>query len=311
MQKCDAFKIIKKLIRILKKKKSKKIFFIKSLKGNKKSQKAYETEFDSFDIISDEFFEKKEIAHIIKEAINKFQFFSWIADIDALFYIIDKIILFNDSFTRMKKRIIKIKKRELYINQISIIIMQSRQERLIKTMRVYYISDLNANLLSYKKLYMLELKDRFDINAIYLYKDYKNILKTNYYEGVYVLIWIFNKFSIEIEIASKHRMLLQTFFALKYKKTKLNEKEDVDDIIITNIEKSQRLQSIKNYYLIYRRFAHFESKILIKLYKIIIYFFIFRFKHKKTCFIYFIKNEKENQSCDNITKKWDIESRVH
>ena len=35
-------------------------------------------------------------------------------------------------------------------------------------------------------------------------------------------------------------MLLQAFFALKYKKIKPNEKKDVDDIIITNIEKSQR-----------------------------------------------------------------------
>ena len=37
MQKCDAFKIIKKLIRTLKKKKSKKIFFIKNFKESKRS----------------------------------------------------------------------------------------------------------------------------------------------------------------------------------------------------------------------------------------------------------------------------------
>ena len=36
VQKCNAFKINKKLIRILKKKKSKKIFFIKSFKENKR-----------------------------------------------------------------------------------------------------------------------------------------------------------------------------------------------------------------------------------------------------------------------------------
>ena len=36
MQKCDAFEIIKKLIRILKKNKSKKVFFIKSLKKSKR-----------------------------------------------------------------------------------------------------------------------------------------------------------------------------------------------------------------------------------------------------------------------------------
>ena len=101
---------------------------------------------------------------------------------------INKIILFNDSLTRMKKRIIKIKEKELHINQMNIIMMQSRQERSVKIMRVYYISDFDANLLSCKRLYILELKDRFNMNAIYFYKNYKNMLKTNHYENVYVLI---------------------------------------------------------------------------------------------------------------------------
>ena len=66
--------------------------------------------------------------------------------------------------------------------------MQSRQERLMKIMRVYYIFNLDANLLSCKRLYMLKLKDRFDINAIYFYKNHKNILRADYYKNVYVLI---------------------------------------------------------------------------------------------------------------------------
>ena len=92
---------------------------------------------------------------------------------------------------------------------------------------------------------------------------------------------------------SEHRMSLQTFFALKYKKIKFNKKKGVDNIIITNIEESQRLQSIKDYYFIYRRFVYFESKILIKLHEVIIYFFILRLKHKKTYFTYFIKKIKK------------------
>ena len=53
-------------------------------------------------------------------------------------------------------------------------------------MRVYYVFDFNANLLLYRRLYILELKSRFDINAIYFYKNYKNMLKTDYYKSVYV-----------------------------------------------------------------------------------------------------------------------------
>ena len=47
---------------------------------------------------------------------------------------------------------------------------------------------------------------------------------------------MFNKFFIKIEIVLKHRISLQAFSALKYKNIKSNEKKDVDDIIITNIE---------------------------------------------------------------------------
>ena len=76
VQKYNAFKIIKKLIRILKKKKSKKVFFIESFKKSKRSQKIYEAKFDSFDVANNKSFEKKKIVHIIKKTINKLQFIS-------------------------------------------------------------------------------------------------------------------------------------------------------------------------------------------------------------------------------------------
>ena len=44
-------------------------------------------------------------------------------------------------------------------------------------MRVYYITGLDANLLLCRKLYMLKLKSRFNINAIYFYKNIKICLK--------------------------------------------------------------------------------------------------------------------------------------
>ena len=99
----------------------------------------------------------------------------------------DKLTLFNDSLIRIKRRIIKVEKRELHIDQMSTIMMQSRQERSIKIIRVYYVSDLDANLLSCKRLCMLELKGRFDMNAIYFYKNHKNMLRANHYKNIYVL----------------------------------------------------------------------------------------------------------------------------
>ena len=65
--------------------------------------------------------------------------------------------------------------------------MRSRQGRSIKIMRVYYVFNFDANLLSYQKLYLIKFKNRFDTNAIYLYKNYKNIFKIDHYKSVYVL----------------------------------------------------------------------------------------------------------------------------
>ena len=99
----------------------------------------------------------------------------------------DKFNLFSDSLTRIKRRTIKVEERELHIDQMRTIILRSRKERLIDIKRVYYVPDLEANLLLCRRLYMLELKDRFDIDFIYLHVNEKNMLKANYQEGVYVL----------------------------------------------------------------------------------------------------------------------------
>ena len=54
-------------------------------------------------------------------------------------------------------------------------------------MRVYYVFDFDINLLLCKRFYILESKDRFNINATYFYKNHKNMLKINHHENIYVL----------------------------------------------------------------------------------------------------------------------------
>ena len=70
--------------------------------------------------------------------------------------------------------------------RIVILRNQSRKKIIIK--RVYYISNLEANLLLYKRLYMLDLKERFNINFIYLQLNNIDIFKANYKKEVYILI---------------------------------------------------------------------------------------------------------------------------
>lgn len=69
------------------------------------------------------------------------------------------------------------------------VVISSRKKKSIEIMRIYYILDLRANLLLYRRLCMLELTDRFNINSIILYtKEKKNMLKANFEEDIYILI---------------------------------------------------------------------------------------------------------------------------
>ena len=77
---------------------------------------------------------------------------------------------------------------------MKIVILRSRLEKKVIIKRVYYISNLEANLLLYRRLYMLDLKERFNINFIYLQLNNIDVLKANYKKEVYILVSILKKF---------------------------------------------------------------------------------------------------------------------
>ena len=98
----------------------------------------------------------------------------------------------------MKRRTIKIRRGRLYSDQMRTIIIRSRKGKAVDIIRVYYVLDLEANLLSCRRLCILELNKRFDTNFIILYINDKNILKADHKEGVYMLTWISSKFPITL-----------------------------------------------------------------------------------------------------------------
>ena len=67
-------------------------------------------------------------------------------------------------------------------------ILRSRLEKEVVIKRVYYVFNLDANLLLYKRLCILDLKERFDINFIYFQLNNIDVLKANYKKEVYVFI---------------------------------------------------------------------------------------------------------------------------
>ena len=79
------------------------------------------------------------------------------------------------------------------------VVISSRKGKPVEIIRVYYILGLRANLLLCRRLYILGLIGRFDTNSIVLYtKEKKDMLKANYEEGVYILIWISSKFPTKV-----------------------------------------------------------------------------------------------------------------
>lgn len=192
VQECDAFEAIKDLVRTLKKKKVKKVTFAKSTEDGKKPQKAYRAESESSNITNDD--EEEEVAYLIKEVASKLQPFSWIADTGASSHMTNKINLFSGPLTRIKRRIIKVEGGVLHTDHMKTVILRSRLEKEVIIKQVYYVPDLGANLLSCRRLYMLGLKGRFDIDFIYLQSNNIDVLKADHKEEVYVYTWISKKF---------------------------------------------------------------------------------------------------------------------
>ena len=154
----------------------------------------------------------------------------------------DKLDLFRSSLIQIKRRIIKIEGGRLYLDQMRTIVIRSRKGKVVNIIYIYYISDLEVNLLLYRRLCILGLNRRFDTNFIILYMNDKNILKADYKKGVYVLTWISSKFPITLTINHILR-LYQAFLAESFRPLQRN-----NNIIITKNKKSflYTLDNIKN-----------------------------------------------------------------
>ena len=209
----------------------------------KRFQKIYEAKSN---ISNTSINENEKIAHITQKATSKLESSTWIADIDASSHITNKFNLFSNPLTRIRRRTIKVEERELYTNQMRTIVLRSRKERFIDIKRVYYVSNLEANLLSCRRLCILKLKDRFDINFIYLHVNEKNMLKANHKERVYVLTWISSKFLIKSSLSSlRHQVfstieqfIISTSKIIKQSVATASKVKDVNKNIIDIEEKS-------------------------------------------------------------------------
>ena len=301
VQECEAFEAIKKMIRALKEKKKKPISKIEG----KRPQKAYEADSDTSDTAEED--EEEEIAHLTKEAASKLHPNSWLANTGASSHMTDKINLFSGPLARIRRRTIKVRGGVLYADQMGKVVISSRKGKPVEIMRVYYVPGLGANLLSCRRLCILGLTGRFNTNSIVLHtKEKKDMLKANHEEGVYVLTWISSKFPTGVTPQGSKALPpkgLKAFQSLEeiqsesieveHPQTKSIEQTDQQETVEQPVEQVEREtvekpQLAREYFLIHRRFAHFNSNIIAKLYKVTTYRPVQRPKYKSlyaTCTI--------------------------
>ena len=168
------------------------VAFVKKLRQRKKKGRAYNTESESEDSEppqeEDDNDDDNKIAALTQELARKVSQTTQITNTGASSHITNKLDLFRGPLIKMTRRIIKVRGEYLHSSRYGDIEILGRAGKPITIQRVYYMLNLGANLLSYRRLCTLGLRGEFNIKAIKLFNS-KNeyILRARYLEGVYIV----------------------------------------------------------------------------------------------------------------------------
>lgn len=184
--KCNYLKKLQELIRKIKR------MLKKNDKFKSHKHRAYNVE-DDFNLSDSEVIMKleekfeKEIVALSKKMISKILKSHWVVDIDASSHMTDQLQLFRDFLTSIKRRVIRVEERRLYSDQCDTAIMRVENEQTSLT-RVLYVSELEINLLSEKRLCEKKLRESFDTEELYIHNEQdKQMLRAQDRDDVYIV----------------------------------------------------------------------------------------------------------------------------
>jgi len=125
------------------------------LKNKYKKHRIYNVKSDSEisdDDENDENEESENIATLSKNIVSKIFEFNWITDSDVFLHIIDQLWLFSESLICIKRCIIKVEERKLYVNHCDTVVMQNHHKNSVKLFFVFHVFKLKMNLLSERRM---------------------------------------------------------------------------------------------------------------------------------------------------------------
>ncbi len=167
------------------------------LKSKHKKHRVYNVKSDDSEISDnnekDENEKSENIAALSKNIVSKISEFNWVADSDVFSHMIDQLQLFSDSLVCIKRCIIKVEEKKLYINHCNTAVMQDHHENSVKLFSVLHVSKLKMNLLSKRRMYEKDLQESFDDKDLYMHdKQEKQMIKTLKCENIYIVKRIAN-----------------------------------------------------------------------------------------------------------------------
>ncbi len=135
--------------------------FTELLKSKHKKHKVYNAKSNDFEIFNnnkkDENEKSENIATLLKNIVSKISEFNWVANSDVFSYMINQLWFFNDFLIYIKRCIIKVKERKLYVNHCDTVIMQNHYENSVKLSFVFHVFKLKINFLFKRKIYKKDL----------------------------------------------------------------------------------------------------------------------------------------------------------
>jgi len=259
---------------------------VELLKSKYKKHRVYnaKSDFEIFDDDeNDENKESKNIAALSKNIVNKISEFDWIADSDVFLHMIDQLRLFSESLIHIKRRIIKVEKRKLYVNHCDTAVMQNHHKNSVKLFSVLHVFKLKMNLLFERRMCEKDLQESFDDKDLYMHDKWeKQMIETLECKDVYIVKRIANDLD-KFALLSAMQRDISSAFSMTHNSMNLDDSMNLDHSAShTNVIHHENEvevdhdqlsfandKSFKLYKLWHCRFTYLESAKLRQLHKII------------------------------------------
>ncbi len=256
------------------------------LKNKYKKHRVYNAKSDfeiSDDDENDENKESENITTLSKNIISKISEFNWIADSDVFLHMTDQLWLFSESLIYIKRHIIKVEEKKLYVNHCNTAVMQNHHENSVKLFSVLHVSKLEMNLLFERRMCKKDLQESFDDKDLYMHDKWeKQMIETLKCENIYIVKRIANDLD-EFALLSVMQHDISSAFSAMHSSMNLDDSMNLDHSVphINVIHHENEIEvdhdqlsfandkSFKLYKLWHCCFTYLESAKLRQLHKII------------------------------------------